>query len=77
MVKVNHKKLSTKPQIWCLLSIDGKQVKAKIAHIDRSKFVIIQSEDTNHIGRVVDASEVYYCSVFGSKFLTFICRAYK
>ncbi len=46
---------------WCIVSVDGQQIKANIVHKGNGKFEIIEAEDDRHVGKIVDASEVNNC----------------
>ncbi len=46
---------------WCHVSVDGKATKAKILHKGRGRFEIVETQDGKHVGRTIDASEVYNC----------------
>jgi hypothetical protein len=53
-----------KDTIWCLISIEGDKIEAKIVHKGRGKFEIIDDEKgRKYIGRIVDASDIFYCRV--------------
>lgn len=46
---------------WCHVSVDGKTTKARILHRGRGKFEIVETQDGKHVGKRIDASEVYNC----------------
>jgi hypothetical protein len=47
---------------WCILSVNNKQIKAKIRHIGKGRFEIISDgNDGEYTTRVVDASDVLHC----------------
>ena len=52
-------------ETWCLISIDGREIKAKIIHMGRGKFKILDDKDSKYVGKIVDASDVVHCK-FGS-----------
>ena len=51
---------------WCLLSVDGSEVKAKIMHIGRGGFRITADESGRYVGKIIDASDILHCK-FGSE----------
>jgi len=58
----NRQILTVMTDSWCLVSIDGHQIKAKIIHKSRGKFKIVEDEEGGkYVGRIVDASEVLHC----------------
>lgn len=46
---------------WCLVSIGDERVKAKIMHVGRGKYKIVEDESGRHAGKKVDASDVLHC----------------
>jgi hypothetical protein len=49
---------------WCLLSIEGQQIKASIRHRGRGKFEIIEDADSGrYVGKIIDASDVLSCNI--------------
>jgi len=46
---------------WCIVTIDGQELKAKIKHRGRGKFEIVESQGNAYAGKTVDASDVIYC----------------
>jgi|GEM_PF-2348901 len=48
-------------ETWCLVSIEGHETKAKIIHMGRGKFKILDDEGRKYIGKIVDASDVVHC----------------
>lgn len=46
---------------WCLASVENTEVKAKIAHVGRGKFRIIEDQSGKHLDGVIDASDVLHC----------------
>ncbi len=51
---------------WCLLSLGGEEVKAKILHVGRGRFRIIADESGKYVGKIIDASDILHCK-FGSE----------
>jgi hypothetical protein len=46
---------------WCLVSIGDEKVKAKIMHVGRGKYRIVEDEAGRYAGKKVDASDVFHC----------------
>jgi hypothetical protein len=48
---------------WCSLELkDGKRIKARLAHIGRGRFLILDDEEGGkYVDTTVDASEVVSC----------------
>jgi hypothetical protein len=64
MLNINKSDVLTteKDSIWCTVYIDKIRVKAKIKHIGRGKFKILDDESGDkYTGNIVDASDIYYC----------------
>jgi len=51
---------------WCLLSLGGEEVKAKILHVGRGRFRITADESGRYVGKIIDASDILHCK-FGSE----------
>jgi hypothetical protein len=45
---------------WCLVTIANEELRAKIAHIGRGKFLVIE-EESGEYSNVIDASDVLHC----------------
>lgn len=46
---------------WCTAILDGKQVRVRVRHLGRGKFLVIEDEaGTNH-QRIIDASDIIPC----------------
>ncbi len=53
-----------KDAIWCLVSIEEENIEAKITHIGRGKFKILDDvKGGKYIDRKIDASDIFYCRV--------------
>jgi hypothetical protein len=53
-----------KDAIWCLVSIEEEKIEAKIVHIGRGKFKILDDvKGGKYTEKKVDASDVFYCRV--------------
>jgi hypothetical protein len=52
-----------KHSAWCSLELkDGKRIKARLAHIGRGRFLILDDEEGGkYVDTTVDASEVVSC----------------
>lgn len=48
---------------WCMVSVNGQNVKASILHKGGGKFKIIATEDGEYVGAVIDASDVESCRI--------------
>jgi hypothetical protein len=47
---------------WCLVAIGNDQVKAKISHVGRGKFKILEDDEDGKYSNIeVDASDVLHC----------------
>lgn len=46
---------------WCLISVANNEVRAKIAHVGRGKFRILEDERGEYSDRKIDASDVLHC----------------
>ena len=46
---------------WCLVHIDGQQIRVKIVHAGRGRFRIVEDDGGRYVGRLVDASDVIHC----------------
>lgn len=46
---------------WCVVSVENSQVKARIAHIGRGKFRIVEVDSSEHTDKEIDASDVFHC----------------
>lgn len=46
---------------WCLVSIANKEVRARIAHVGRGKFKILEEESGKFFDAKIDASDVFHC----------------
>jgi hypothetical protein len=61
-IKKSEVLITEKNSTWCTLSIDKIRVKAKIMHIGRGKFEILDDESGGkYTGNIMDASDVYHC----------------
>jgi hypothetical protein len=46
----------------CLVLIDGQKVKARVVHIGRGKFKILnEGVNRTHVGKIVDAADIVHC----------------
>ena len=52
-----------KESSWCVVRVGGQQVKASIKHKRYGKFEIIEAEDENCVGKIIDASDVDHCKL--------------
>ena len=44
---------------WCIVSLDGSIVRAKLVHKSRGKFRIVDdNKNGKYIGRIVDAGDI-------------------
>lgn len=48
---------------WCVVDVDGHEVRARIAHKGRGKFKIEDDIDGQYKGKVIDASDIISCNV--------------
>lgn len=48
---------------WCIVYVDGQQIKANIVHKGNGKFEIVEANDDRYVGKIVDASEVNNCKM--------------
>ena len=48
---------------WCMVNVDGQEVRAKIAHKGRGKFRIEDDFGGHYKGKVVDASDIISCNI--------------
>jgi len=46
---------------WCVVSVENSQIKAKIAHVGRGRFRIVEVQGGYHKDREIDASDVFHC----------------
>jgi hypothetical protein len=47
---------------WCLVSIGNERVEARISHVGRGKFRVIEDDQGGSYSNIqVDASDVYHC----------------
>jgi hypothetical protein len=46
---------------WCLVSIASNEVRAKIAHVGRGKYRILEDENGAYSNVRIDASDVLHC----------------
>lgn len=46
---------------WCLISVANKEVKARITHVGRGKFRILEGAGGEHSNLKIDASDVIHC----------------
>jgi hypothetical protein len=45
--------------VWCLVEIDRRQVKARIMHIGRGRFKVIEDKSGGtFVNRIIDASDI-------------------
>ena len=54
-------KMSGYDGTWCLVSVEDERIKAKIMHVGRGKYKIVEDESGRHAGKKVDASDVFHC----------------
>lgn len=47
---------------WCMVDIDGQEIRARIAHEGRGKFRIEDDSGGHYRGKVVDASDIISCN---------------
>ena len=47
--------------VWCLVEIDGAQVKANIVHIWRGRYRVIEDEHGKYADVKIDAADVIRC----------------
>lgn len=47
----------------CIMLIEGKKIVGKIVWKGGSKFEIVECEDNNYVGTMIDASDVLRCIV--------------
>jgi hypothetical protein len=60
----NFSKAAERCSCWCVLSIDGLGIEAKIIHKGRGKFKILEDNyKGKYIGKIVDASDVIRCKL--------------
>jgi len=53
---------------WCTVEQDGRVFQAKVIHLRRGKFRIIHDNMGGaYLDRIVDASDIYSCTVERSK----------
>ena len=43
---------------WCMIDVDGQEIKARIAHKSRGKFRIEDDMGRHYKGKVIDASDI-------------------
>jgi hypothetical protein len=50
--------------VWCLIEIDRGQVNARIMHIGRGRFKVIEDKsDNTFVNRIIDASDIIHCRI--------------
>lgn len=47
--------------VWCVVEINGTQVKAKIIHIGRGRYRVIEDDHGKYADVRIDASDVVRC----------------
>lgn len=46
----------------CLISIDGVKLTARVIHLGRGKFKVLDDgQEGKYVGRIIDASDVLHC----------------
>ena len=48
---------------WCMVDVDGQEVRAKIIHAGRGKFRIEDDVAGHYKGKVIDASDIISCNI--------------
>jgi hypothetical protein len=49
---------------WCALLINGSNITARVKHVGRGKYLIIEDKDDGkYIGVAVDASDIFHCNL--------------
>jgi hypothetical protein len=48
---------------WCMVDVDGQQIRAKIIHKGRGKFRIEDDVGGHYKGKLIDASDIISCNV--------------
>lgn len=46
---------------WCLISVANNKVRAKITHVGRGKFRVLEDESGNYSDLKIDASDIFHC----------------
>lgn len=46
---------------WCLVSVSNNEVRARITHVGRGKFRILEDERGEYSDQKIDASDVLHC----------------
>ncbi|MGI0012951.1 MAG: hypothetical protein ACREBU_05850 [Nitrososphaera sp.] len=46
---------------WCVVSVENSKVKARIAHVGRGKFRIVEDQSSKHTDKEIDASDAFHC----------------
>jgi hypothetical protein len=50
--------------IWCSIEIDKMSINARIVHIGRGRFEVLDDEKGgNYVHRIIDASDVIRCDI--------------
>lgn len=57
MIKIQNQAQGT----WCLVSVENTQVRARITHIGRGTFRILEDDSGKYSDRKIDASDVLHC----------------
>lgn len=53
--------MSNAAAVWCLVEINGAQVKANIVHIGRGRYRVVEDEHSKYVDIKIDASDVIRC----------------
>ena len=48
---------------WCMIDIDGQNVRARIVHKRRGKFRVEDDDGGRYRGRIIEASDITSCNV--------------
>jgi len=63
-IKSHFSTTAEKCSCWCILFIDEVKVEARIIHIGRGKFKIMEDKSkAKYVNKMVDASDVICCKV--------------
>lgn len=46
---------------WCLISVANNQIRARIMHIGRGRFRILEDESGKYSEQKIDASDILHC----------------
>lgn len=60
----NSSWLEKQPACWCIVEMNNSVFRAKIIHMSRDKYKIIQdNKNGRFVAQIIDASDVLHCEI--------------